>query len=104
PGTTSLPKLLTLTNTGVVPIIFFQPIPPFSFLIASNTCSSLTPGQSCQIGIAFQPHDTFLVNGSLPIQSTAPASPKFVSLSGNVPPPAPSITLSTNFLGFALQA
>ena len=104
PGTTSLPKFLTLTNTGVVPVIFFQPIPPFSFLIASNTCFSLAPGQSCQIGVTFQPHSTSLVNGNLPIQSTAPDSPKLVSLSGNVPPPEPVITLSTNFLAFALQA
>jgi FG-GAP-like repeat/Abnormal spindle-like microcephaly-assoc'd, ASPM-SPD-2-Hydin len=81
-GTTSSPKIATLTNTGdqAVNISDISTAGPFS---QTNNCpSSLPVGGSCQIQVTFTPTAPGLANGKLSVSDDAKGSPQTTSLSG----------------------
>jgi hypothetical protein len=93
-GTTSVPKAVTITNTGTVPLGFFAifesgpDFQDFNF-DSSSTCDYSIPvltGDSCTVALAFSPAITETAgtsNATLYIYDNATDSPQVVPLSGN---------------------
>jgi hypothetical protein len=105
-GTTSVPRVVTITNTGTVPLGFFAifengpDFQDFSF-DSSSTCDYSIPvltGDSCTVALVFSPAITETAgtsNATLYIYDNATDSPQVVPLSGNRTNPssvAPSST------------
>lgn len=82
-GTSSQPKVLTLTNSGTGTLalngISVSPI----FFTQTNTCgSSLAAGAKCTISVSFTPTLKGMVVGSLSVQDDGAGSPHTLTLSG----------------------
>jgi hypothetical protein len=86
-GTTSQPLTVTLTNNGGSPIAFTSiaiggPNAP-DFTTTVSTCSiALSPGESCQISLAFTPTTSAIESASVSFTDTAAGSPQMLPLSG----------------------
>ena len=81
-GVTGLPKTVTLSNTGNLPVTVqsINTTGPFGSL---NACGSIIqPGDACAIGIFFQPTAVGSQTGTLAITDNAPGSPQQIQLSG----------------------
>jgi predicted outer membrane repeat protein len=93
-GTTSAPRAVTITNTGTVPLGFFdiyESGPDFQdfYFDPSSTCDysiPVLPGSSCIVALVFSPAMTETAGTSsatLYIYDNTADSPQVVSLSGN---------------------
>jgi hypothetical protein len=84
-GTTSLPQMITLTNTGTAPLhisnVAVTTANPGEF-IASGCPGVVTAGQTCTLSVSFSPQVTGTRTGILQIFSDALTSPDTIQLSG----------------------
>jgi hypothetical protein len=100
---TSAPQYVTLTNNQAVNlnIASIIPIGPFALTTTTPACAvgtPVTPGNSCSIGIVFQPTAQGATSGAqLSITDNANNSPQVVGLSGTGVVP---ITLNPTSLAF----
>ncbi len=86
-GTTSAPQILTLSNTGSVPLASIAVLISGDFARApgpsSNCGATLAAGVTCTIGVTFTPSTTGTRSGSLSVSSNDPANPTLtVALTG----------------------
>src|SRR5262249_20781181 len=109
-GTTSPTRNVTLTNSGVAPLVIS------SIGIAGansgdfaqlNNCplspNILAAGASCTISVTFTPTAAGARTANVTLSSNAPGSPHSVPLSGNGVTPTPAVTLSPTSLTFAAR-
>ncbi|MFN8537727.1 MAG: choice-of-anchor D domain-containing protein [Thermomicrobiales bacterium] len=97
-GTTSVARTVTVTNAGTGPVTFVAPAITGNFAIFANTCTlaALAPGDSCTIGVVFQPVTPGgPKTGTLTITDTASPLAQTVSLTGNAISAQLSVTPST---------
>jgi len=107
-GTTSAPRTITLTNTGQTNLVVSDVTIPAEFVLANNLIGTIcavnttvTPGSSCSIGVAFAPTTASSFNGSVIIAHNAAGLSSSVQVSGTGIPSAPIATLSATSLSFA---
>jgi hypothetical protein len=104
-GSSSIVKLVTLTNSGNAPLIL-----PSAFVLSKDfafggtgTCKpnfSYAPGQDCAISVLFKPSSAGSISGKLDIPSNASVYPVSVSLSGAGVALKPAVTISVKALSF----
>ncbi|HEV2426068.1 MAG TPA: choice-of-anchor D domain-containing protein [Terriglobia bacterium] len=100
-GTTSSPRTVTLTNSGVK-VLTISSIATGAPFTETNTCgSSLNAGASCTVNVTFTPVSTGSSNGSLIITDSATGSPQTVSLTGSGT--GATVTFSPTSLDFGDQ-
>jgi trimeric autotransporter adhesin len=85
--TTSIPQVVTLTNTGDIVLIIsglnFSGVNSGDVPIESNTCgNTVAAGASCTIAISFSPTATGACAAALQILSNVESSPTVLQLSG----------------------
>jgi hypothetical protein len=82
-GTAGLPQTVTLTNTGTAPLAISNVATNPADFGALNACgNSVAAGESCSIGVFFDPTTTGTRTGTLSVSDNAAGSPQTVSLSG----------------------
>jgi len=81
-ATTSVPLLVTLTNTGGTSLNISSISTSASFAQTNNCPATLAGGANCTISVTFKPQASGAVNGALTITDSASGSPHTVSLSG----------------------
>lgn len=97
-GTTSAIKKVTLTNTGTATLSITSIVASPDFL-ESNTCkSSVAPGSTCTISIAFNPPALGTYSGTVTITDNANDSPQTIATTGSG---INSVTVSLSSLTFA---
>jgi hypothetical protein len=101
-GITSSPQYVTLQNTGNINLtitsIQITGTNSGDFAQTNNCPSSLTPNNSCQIGVTFTPTTTGTRNAAVSVTDNAPNSPQSVSLTGvGVVPAVTFYPTSLNF-------
>jgi phospholipase C len=106
-GTTSVPHVFTLTNTGTASLavtsIVLKGSNPSDFA-ETNTCgSSVAAGASCKITVTFTPTTTGSRSASVSITDNAAGSPQTISLSGKGTSSPPQVSLSPGSLNFPTQ-
>jgi len=101
-GTASLPQTVTLSNAGTTAVALNSITTSGDFTKANNCASSLAPGSSCAISVAFTPTAAGGRSGSLAISDSDPSSPQIVTLAGTGVV-APSYALSTSSLSFPVR-
>lgn len=81
-GTTSVAKIVTLTNTGS-DTLDITSITASGDFAQTNTCgSSVGAGASCKISVTFAPLTKGTLAGSVSVVDNAPGSPQTASLTG----------------------
>jgi hypothetical protein len=104
-GITSAPQKVTLQNTGNINLtitsIQITGTNSGDFNQTNNCPSSLSPNNSCQISVTFEPTTTGTRNAAVNITDNAPNSPQSVPLTGVGVVPA--VTFSPKSLTFATQ-
>jgi Bacterial Ig-like domain (group 3)/FG-GAP-like repeat/Abnormal spindle-like microcephaly-assoc'd, ASPM-SPD-2-Hydin len=104
-GITSSPQNVTLTNNGninlTISLIQITGANSSDFNQTNNCPASLTPNNSCQIGVTFTPTTTGTRNGAVSVTDNAPGSPQSVPLTGVGVVPA--VTFSPTSLTFPTQ-
>lgn len=107
-GTISAPETLTLANTGneslSVAGIWLSGANPSDFVQSNNCASSLLPGSSCTISVAFKPTAAGTFSAALTLSENVPGSPQNVPLSGAGVSAAPAMGLSPYNLTFGNEA
>ena len=82
-GTTTTSGPVKLTNTSATTVNINSIAATGNFAVVSNICgSSLHPGASCTVKVAFTPSIAGPLTGSLAISDGAPDSPQTVGLTG----------------------
>jgi len=82
-GTTSNPKIVTVSNPGAAPLKVSSVTIAGDFA-ETNTCTAiLKTGQSCSISVTFTPTVTGKRTGAVTVKDTAHTTPQKISLSGN---------------------
>ena len=82
-GTSGLPQIVTLTNTGDNVLTITNVAASASFAALSNCGSTVQPGANCSIGVFFDPATTGTVSGVLTItDNDIESSPQTVPLTG----------------------
>jgi hypothetical protein len=74
-------KSLAITNPGPKPITITQVLPPAGFTV-DNTCGTIAVGATCTLNAVFTPTASANYSGLVTIDSTSPAGPYVVSLTG----------------------
>jgi hypothetical protein len=74
-------KSLAITNPGPKPITISAVTPPAGFTVP-NTCGTIAVGATCTLEATFQPTASANYSGLVTIDSTSPAGPYVVSLTG----------------------
>lgn len=82
-GTASDPRVVTLTNTGMAPLLISSITGSGDFSQTNNCPSSLAAGTNCTINVVFTPSTTDDVNGAITITDNAPGGTHLVSLKGS---------------------
>ncbi|MFM9042565.1 MAG: choice-of-anchor D domain-containing protein, partial [bacterium] len=102
-GPPSAPQLITVTNSGLEPLIVGAPFltgeSAASFEISSDTCSqaAVAPGGTCSVSVAFGPSATGAKVAELTIPATnGPYGDETVSLSGEGIDPVPPRAIITS--------
>lgn len=81
--TISLPKSVTLMNTGTATLDITSIVPSGSFTISTTTCgSTLAIGKTCKVSVTFNPTALGARTGTLTFTDNASGSPQTVPLSG----------------------
>jgi len=105
-GTTSPPQSATVTNSGnatlTISSIKISGAGSSDFA-QTNNCGTVSAGSSCTIMATFTPSSKDLVTASISIYDNLPGSPQGISLTGNLPAPAPVVTLSPAGISFPNQ-
>jgi hypothetical protein len=106
-GTTSLPQIVSLTNTGSAPLHVGQVTVDApgnavgEFAVTETDCTTVEPGKSCAIAVTFTPGAAGTRTATLTVASDDPAGPATSVLTGNgVPAPAPRAALSPTTVTF----
>ncbi|MFN8512849.1 MAG: choice-of-anchor D domain-containing protein [Chloroflexia bacterium] len=87
-GTQSITQMLTLTNTGNVPVtisaVVLNGTNSSDFVLYGNSCvgATIAAGGTCQIGVAFKPTAAGTRTSTLRIEDSAAGSPRSVALLG----------------------
>ena len=87
-GSSSSAVTVTLTSNGTAPLVVtgvaLDGHQPEDFTLGADTCTgtSLPPGQSCSVTVAYTPSQVCNATASLTVMDDAPTSPQGVSLSG----------------------
>ena len=97
---TSAVHSVTITNCGTLALVVsnnlsITGVNAGDFAVASSSCSSVTPGGTCVIGVTFAPTTTGLRSALLTITSNATNSPNTVTLTGTAEVPTPQACLSS---------
>ncbi len=109
-GTTSAAQMITLSNTGSVPLTITGITALSSplmgqFTETSNCGASLAAGAGCAISVTFIPATTGSFTGSILVTDNATGSPQTISLSGTgTAAPLPVASLSPSSLSFSATA
>lgn len=83
-ATSSTAQQVSVINNGNVLLNGITVVASPGYQIASNACgSSLAPGASCQVSVAFAPQATGVQNGSLQVSANELPSPFLVWLTGS---------------------
>jgi hypothetical protein len=103
-GTNSPTQTIEVSNTGdealTITSVSLGGANPLDFHIGSN-CSTLAPGESCQIDASFLPTCGGRLSATVAISSTAPGSPHVVALTGTGHGPClADMTVSPSSLSF----
>jgi len=96
PVNTLATQTINLQNNGLADLIFpnlevkYELWPGYpvetDFTLAGHNCSTLEPGQSCEVQVSFQPTKDGTQNSFLNISSNDPETPEMkISISGNTP-------------------
>ena len=105
-GSTSLPQVVTLTNTGGATLsltgVNITGPNANDFAQINNCGSTLAPNVGCQISVTFAPIASVNAVALLSLADNAPGSPQGVALVGTTPP-AGGATLSPNTITFPNQ-
>jgi trimeric autotransporter adhesin len=80
-GTTSGTETVTLNNLSKTTLSFSAPVITGDFAIKSNTCTSVTAGSHCAVGVTFTPTAAGVRTGTLTI-SDGVGTPEVISLMG----------------------
>jgi hypothetical protein len=109
-GTTSPAQNITLTNSGVAPLVIssigLAGANTGDFAQLSNcplSPSTLAAGNSCTISVTFAPTAAGARTANVTVSSNAPGSPHTAGLGGTGVAPAPAVTLSPTSLTFAAR-
>jgi hypothetical protein len=78
---TATTRPVTITNPGPAPVTVQAVLAPAGFT-ADNPCGTLAVGASCTVSVGFAPQTAGAYAGQLTIDSTSPAGPYVVALSG----------------------
>ena len=81
-GTRSRAKAATLTNTGTTTLTISSIAASGDFVAKDNCGSSVLPGKSCTIKVAFNPTDKGDRTGAVTITDDAANSPQVIALTG----------------------
>jgi hypothetical protein len=81
-GVTGLPKTITLSNTGNLPVQVQSVTTTGPFGSLSVCDNAISPGDSCVIGVFFQPTAAGAQTGTLTIADDASGSPQSIQLNG----------------------
>ena len=83
-STTSAVSSVTITNIGgsAVSVSNVSSSNPSEFTIATSTCSNVSAGGSCEIGVTFKPGVVGVRSGSISVISNGLGSPQAISASG----------------------
>ena len=100
-GVISAPQLVTITNTGDLPLTFTgiaaAGADPADFSGVSHCPRTMPAGYSCQFGATFQPAAVGTRTAELEVIDSADATPQTIVLTGTgiAPPGAPTIVSAT---------
>jgi hypothetical protein len=100
-GTTSVPRLVNLSNTGNAPMTIASITVSGDFGQTNNCPSTLAARGYCTMTVTFMPAATGPRIGAITVTDNAPGSPHVVSLTGTGI--APAVSLSATYLRFADQ-
>jgi FG-GAP-like repeat/Abnormal spindle-like microcephaly-assoc'd, ASPM-SPD-2-Hydin len=81
-GTTSAPRILTLTNTGLADLTIASMKARGQFGMTSTCGSSVAPGANCSISVTFSPQTQGPKYGSITINDSASSKPQVIELAG----------------------
>ncbi len=83
-GTTSAPSTVTISNIGgaVVNVSSVSSSNPSEFTVASSTCTTVSAGASCKVGVTFKPGTAGTRSGSITVVSNGTGSPQAIGVSG----------------------
>jgi hypothetical protein len=93
-GQSSAPVVVTVTSTGMVPIVFGTAsvvgTDPSSFLLSADTCSlaTLSPGATCQVTVTAHPTSTGAKSANISLPDNSLFGSKMVALWVNAVIPA----------------
>jgi hypothetical protein len=82
-GTTSQPKLITLTNTGTAELKIASMLASSQFHATSKCGGGVAAGDSCTISITFSPTTRGNNSGTLTIRDSASSKPQVIQLMGS---------------------
>jgi Bacterial Ig-like domain (group 2)/Abnormal spindle-like microcephaly-assoc'd, ASPM-SPD-2-Hydin len=99
-GTTSAPRLVTLTNTGTATLIVSGVSASANFA-QTNNCTRLAPKAKCTISVTFSPAARQHYTGTLTISDNASATTQTVALQGTGVAP---VVMSATSLAFGQVA
>ncbi|PJI94006.1 glycosyl hydrolase family 28-related protein [Luteimicrobium subarcticum] len=74
-------RTLTITNPGPEPVTVQQVLPPAGFTV-THGCATIAVGGACELGLAFAPTASKNYSGLVTVDSTSPAGPYVVMLTG----------------------
>lgn len=107
-GTSSLPKSVTLINTGNAVLnissINIRGADPGDFTEVNNCGSSVVAGASCLIKVTFMPTKTGTRTAVVDVTDNAKGSPQHSNLTGMGSVPVPAVRLFPSTVVFAAQA
>ena len=107
-GVQSAGSNLTITNSSgtAVSVTGVASSSPTEFPVTGNGCTTVNPGASCTVTVAFKPAANGARNANLTITSNGVGSPQSVALSGtgSTTPPPPSGLSVQSSLAFGSQA
>jgi hypothetical protein len=107
-GTSSGPQSVTLSNTGVTPLLLggISLTGNNASDFTMGTCqASLAPGEACTLTVSFVPLSAGSRTAAVSIVDNAPGSPHAIALSGiAVQPTGPVVSLSATSVQFAQQS
>jgi sugar lactone lactonase YvrE len=94
-GSTSATQAVTITNTGVVPLIIASIAPSAGFAESDNCGAPVSPLASCTINVSFAPTISGAQTGDLTVTDNSFSSPEVISLSGSGVGPVASVASPT---------
>ena len=94
-GFATAPQIFTWTNNSIFTAAVTSATATSDFIISSNTCQSVAPGASCQIGVVYKPTALGPATGTLTVVSNASTLTATLTGIGT-----PAVSVSTTAIGF----